>query len=1664
MTTLDLRLGAASLVQTGTMSGGGADAADTTVPTIVSGPKDGEPADQDLVLTFSEAVKAGTANLTLSSTSGVVFSGDVATNPAILVSGNTLTLHLEKSLAIGTSYTFDLAPGAITDLAGNALEGGRPINIHFYSQLSPTALDWTGGDGVDFFHGSDLADTLSGGGGRDFLFGHGGNDLLNGGDETAEGEGDSIDGGAGNDTIDGNLGSDTLAGGADDDLVHGGDGNDLLRGDDGNDLVFGDAGNDTLYGGAGDDTLDGGIGSDFLLDSSGKNLLRGGEGSDTLAAINHYGNNEVEFSASTLDGGAGDDFLSGSDASTYLGGDGNDMLSIAMLSTTGAVATASGDAGNDTFFLTLSDHANGHMTLSGGDGVDTYVLQPFTGVPDSSASIEVSDFQAGAGGDLIDIRPLLPAGYQGNPFANGDVKLVADNAGTGTLLQWKLAGAASGYQTLLHLAGVQPGAIDAGNVLGFAPDGSSKGLTIVGDNLPQTLYGAQADDVISGLGGADTLFGGAGNDLLDGGDDDDTLYGDAGNDTLRGGAGNDHLTDDSGANLLDGGDGDDVLTADAAGPSTLQGGGGNDILNGKTSDQIDGGAGSDQITVIGGDAPDGAYVRGGDGDDRIVLMNSGAVHVAGGAGADVFVLLGATGSQVTISDFSVDADKLDLTSMLPSKLVGNPFATGYLKAEQDGADVKLYVDRDGADGAGFGLTHFATLSGVSLAALKPAAFVNGYDPSGKNPGVNIAGTPGDDHLSGSELDDTLAGGGGRDVLEGGAGNDSLDGGDGDDLLLDTVGNNVLNGGAGNDTLIATLNPSFDQPNTKVWNSTLDGGDGDDWLKAGSGNAVVRGGAGNDRIEIVLDDMAGSNVYRFDVDGGDGNDSILFSRSGAAHGIVTASGGAGIDTYRFALDKGQLDELTITDFQAGPGGDILDVLSLLDVPPSANPFAPGGTLRLVQAGSDTVLNQLTGPADTAGKTVLVLKNVLLSTLTADNFPLGIRPDGASAGYTLQGTSAAEAIHGGFLDDTIHGGGGNDTLSGEGGINVLYGDDGDDRISGNGHGDRLYGGDGKDFLAGHGHDSLYGGADDDYLDADGDANFLDGGDGNDVIVSGGNGAILNGGAGNDTLQSNGFGAKLDGGAGDDVLTVTAPATANPPSDTLELEGGDGADTINIGLGGSAVTQVNAHGGTGRDSYVIQSLGPHTVVTIADFQAGDGGDRIDLAAIAQSLQTSPFGSGGNLKIEQRGADTVIQADLDFSGPGGYTDVLVLKNVDQGALQWTNFWGGYKPDSQFDGRVVSGSDHADYLHASALGDTLMGGLGDDQLDDGLGKDSLDGGAGNDLLSSFSNSDTLEGGDGNDTLYVFGQDHADRSADTIVANGGNGDDHIAVNLASSTGATVQLSGGAGHDSFSIQPPVSASITITDFQAGVDGDSLDAFMDMDWKGGNPFITYFRLEQRGADTVLIYDADGPEGPGGPRDVVTLKNVDRTALVADNLGGYPQDGSVTGKLIDGTPLADSLHGTVLNDTIHGGDGSDSIVGGRGDDLLDGGAGNDTIEGSEGNDTLIGGEGNDHLSTAYGGNDVVQGGAGDDVLLAYSGNASLDGATGTMCSMHTDWTRPRPSPCSAETATTASRPVAASPRAPCWSPAAARGAMSSATSPLRMSISSATSRPAPAATSSG
>jgi hypothetical protein len=65
MTTYDLRLGTATLLQNGTMSGQAADTTDLP-PRLTGGPADGQPVDADLVFTFNEAIQAGKGTVSLS--------------------------------------------------------------------------------------------------------------------------------------------------------------------------------------------------------------------------------------------------------------------------------------------------------------------------------------------------------------------------------------------------------------------------------------------------------------------------------------------------------------------------------------------------------------------------------------------------------------------------------------------------------------------------------------------------------------------------------------------------------------------------------------------------------------------------------------------------------------------------------------------------------------------------------------------------------------------------------------------------------------------------------------------------------------------------------------------------------------------------------------------------------------------------------------------------------------------------------------------------------------------------------------------------------------------------------------------------------------------------------------------------------------------------------------------------------------------------------------------------------------------------------------------------------------------------------------------------------------------------------------------------------------
>jgi|AntAceMinimDraft_1070359.scaffolds.fasta_scaffold15478_1 hypothetical protein len=136
---------------------------------------------------------------------------------------------------------------------------------------------------------------------------------------------------------------------------------------------------------------------------------------------------------------------------------------------------------------------------------------------------------------------------------------------------------------------------------------------------------------------------------------------------------------------------------------------------------------------------------------------------------------------------------------------------------------------------------------------------------------------------------------------------------------------IVSGGAGNDTLTAATGAT-----------TLNGDAGDDTLNGGAGDDLINGGAGNDTIV-------------------------------ANGGADTISTGTGVDVVRFAtatttLATPDVTDVTVTDFTAGAGGDIIDL----------------GDATGADAAIVADLIEFAGATNEAGLTITTGTNVSLTT--------------------------------------------------------------------------------------------------------------------------------------------------------------------------------------------------------------------------------------------------------------------------------------------------------------------------------------------------------------------------------------------------------------------------------------------------------------------------------------------------------------------------------------------------------------------------------------------------------------------------------------------------------------------------------------------------------------
>ncbi|HEY0012003.1 MAG TPA: calcium-binding protein [Allosphingosinicella sp.] len=656
-------------------------------------------------------------------------------------------------------------------------------------------------------------------------------------------------------------------------------------------------------------------------------------------------------------------------------------------------------------------------------------------------------------------------------------------------------------------------------------------------------------------------------------------------------------------------------------------------------------------------------------------------------------------------------------------------------------------------------------------------------------------------------------------------------------------------------------------------------------------------------------------------------------------------------------------------------------------------------------------------------------------------------GSAAANHLVGTEEADHILGADGNDKIEGKGGDDLLEGGNHDDDLDGGAGSDVLRGGEGNDRLYEGTSG---ASAENDEMYGDAGDDdlYMDRrtaiastlvmDGgtgrdrisynswynvDRVTLTGGDGDDTIFAGSaKTLIIDAGAGADRLRLSHFGTNGETiavtlGEGSDHVELLRPRSrGEAPSDALrftDFAGGEGGDRITfdayLGLltGWDSVANPFA---TGHLSLVNRE-GVGAVLRIdrdgggdawRDFILFEGTDAATLGVWNIGWNAGGAAGSGRLILGDGAANL-----LDGSGEG---DLI------------RGFEGNDTIDGHAGGDLIEAGDGNDDVEGGWGHDRIHGEAGDDVLGDHFGgDDSLYGGEGNDTLTAERSSFVpysavlLDGGAGNDRLTVapLNETPYRRYVDDVTLLGGEGNDYIDVNAAKS----AVIDAGAGSDTVSINAVttnyritlgtgvdslqlwssagLNGTIVVTDMETGSGGDFLviDGYLRRQLAGWDPATNpydqgFVRLVQRGADSVLEIDRDGPSGAGAFADLIVFQNAEASTFASSNLGGYAMlTGTDEGETIHGTGGIDLIRGNGGNDILYGEGSGDTLEGGAGDDTLDGGSGKDRLDGGTGADTMTGGSDDDvyivddHgdvvVETGYSSNDTTA----DEVRTALS-----------------------------------------------------------------------------------
>lgn len=699
----------------------------------------------------------------------------------------------------------------------------------------------------------------------------------------------------------------------------------------------------------------------------------------------------------------------------------------------------------------------------------------------------------------------------------------------------------------------------------------------------------------------------------------------------------------------------------------------------------------------------------------------------------------------------------------------------------------------------------------------------------------IVGTNGDDTLHGTDTNDfmwglggsdTIYGGKGNDVIYGGAGADHIYGGEGSDTLYGEDGDDfffldggfeplgegqkyssvdTIYGGAGSNTIVASSPTLFDLTAEGRLAFTLMTGvslTSSQWLaRTGHAWSIINGiqnvVATSGQIEVVMDRYYAQPLpgVFFDLSGGDNDQvSIKFTQANnttwtavavdgewkltSTNGPTTVIGAERLyltsSADRVEFTPGTQKAIFIEGSGGGSNGNSADFSRYTDdLTFSSSGLVEGANVTLSQfyqliggSGDDTFYGSDQSDRYLGG----IGRDVFYGSLGADRMH---DPDHAVVEYSAA-TSGISFLIG--PNQAYYVGGGDLLAAGDqatfdvGAFVEVVGTDHDDHISLM-HAGKITAGAGTNILQGNSLNQIFDGS-------GGHATIRPGG-GEDTIIFGSFGGFLDytGVAGvtidlrNGTAIASGLASRIEGFA-TRVLGSASADTIYATDNGVVIDGGGGFDVIYGGSGADIIDLKAgiARGGAGADT--ITARGSNVLMF-----GGIGNDTL-IANGTEVSGTLIYGDEGDdtfwsnnasvTFIGGAGADTFNSSN--YSGPlvsyqTSSAGISLAGNSINGAMSVITSSGGDAEGDTFNGtfRQFRGSDHSDTINLSGTGMQIWGGDGDDHLT------IVRAGTSGNTVHGEGGNDTItmrggtaHGGTGNDTMHGWGTFYGGADDDTI--------------------------------------------------------------------------------------------------------------------------------------------------------------------------------------------------------------------------------------------------------------------------------------------------------------